>query len=445
MNRAEALKKIREAGVVGAGGAGFPTWKKLESKVEYVIANGAECEPLLYKDRESMLQQRDLLIQGMQLLQALSDASKMVIGIKEKNRDLIDHLNPLAENAGITFKVLKDVYPAGDEYVLVYEVTGRRMKPGGIPLEVGCLVNNVETIINIANAVFNGKPVTEKYLTINGAVNKPLTTIVPVGTSFADCIKLAGGSQVKNPVVLTGGIMMGGVESDFSLPVSKTNGGLIILPGDHYLVQRKTKSKKSYTAHGHSACDQCSLCTEMCPRYLLGYPIQPHRVMRTMQLTGESKDRVSLWADHCCECNICSLFACPEGLDPKSICVDNKTHLREQNIKWDAEILAENFLDPHPARDGRQIPIRQLVLRLGLSELDKKAPFTEASFIPDKVVLPLKQHIGATAEAMVKTGNFVKKGQLVAKISAGVLGAPIHASINGKVSDVSSTQITIER
>ena len=444
MNKKDALNKIFAAGVVGAGGAGFPAWKKLDTRVEYLLANGAECEPLLFKDRETMLQQGDLLIRGLQLMQALTDAEHVIIGIKQKNIDIIDVLKPQADKNGFTFLVMKDVYPAGDEYVLVYEATGRQIPPGGIPLDIGCVVNNTETIINVANAVFNDTPVVEKYLTINGAVANPITTTVPVGTSFADCIDLAGGFTVDNPVIFTGGIMMGGVETDFTLPVSKLNGGLIVLPEDHYLVRRKTASTKSYTAIGHSACDQCSMCTEMCPRYLLGYPIQPHRVMRTMQLTGENKDRVSLWAEYCCECNICSLFACPEGLDPKSICVDNKKHMHEQNIQWDPEILAENFLEPHPARKGREIPIRQLVLRLGLLELDKKAPFIKNNITPGKVRLPLRQHIGVPAEPVVSVSDMVKTGDLIANIPDGALGAPVHASINGKVTAVTADEIIIE-
>ena len=125
-------------------------------------------------------------------------------------------------------------------------------------------------------------------------------------------------------MVLTGGLMMGGVAKSLSDPVTKNMGGLIVLPSDHYLVRRKTQSRETYTRIGHGQCDQCSLCTELCPRYILGYPIEPHRVMRTLLMTGEAKERGSLWAQYCCECNICSLIACPEQLDPKNICVDAK-------------------------------------------------------------------------------------------------------------------------
>jgi len=448
MNRADVLKKIYEAGIVGAGGAGFPTWKKLDSTVEYILANGAECEPLMYKDREVMSRESDNLIKGMQLLQAITEAGKMVIGLKEKNSDLVPKLKISSADKGIDFLVMRDVYPAGDEYVLVYEATGRRIPPGGIPLDVGIVVNNVETIVNVAEAVFNDRPVIQKYLTIAGAVNQPVTLKVPIGTSFRECIgqagNLSGGLTVDDIAVFTGGLMMGGVEFDLDLPVTKTLGGLIILPKSHYLVTRKTATKESYTALGHSACDQCSMCTELCPRYLMGYPIQPHRVMRSMQMTGEAKDRISLWAEHCCECNICSLFACPEGLDPKSICVDNKTHMRENNIEWSREQLANNFLDIHPVRDGRQVPIEQLSLRLGLKQYDQKAPFKKEEFVPRHVILPLRQHMGVPAQPVVKKGDSVKMAQLIARPPEGSMGVPLHASISGKVVEVNAGVIVID-
>jgi Na+-translocating ferredoxin:NAD+ oxidoreductase RnfC subunit len=313
----EILQAIRDAGVVGAGGAGFPTYKKLESNVEHIIANGAECEPLLQKDRESMLQERDAMFRGLAVMREITGARKVTIAVKHKNQDVTDAFQEEARAQGFDIFVYEDVYPAGDEYILVYEITGRQIPPGGIPLNVGCVVDNVETIVNISHAI-DGKPVTEKYVSVCGAVENPLTTVVPVGTSIADCLVLAGGVTVDEFVVLTGGVMMGGTTTNISDSVTKTMGGLIVLPSDHYLVQRKTQSKQTYTRIGHGQCDQCSLCTELCPRYILGYPIEPHRVMRSLLMTGEAKERISMWAQYCCECNVCSYIACPEQLDPKT-------------------------------------------------------------------------------------------------------------------------------
>ncbi len=433
MNKQETLNKIRMAGVIGAGGAGFPTYKKLDASVEHIIANGAECEPLLYKDREVMIQEAKALIRGLEIIQQLTSASKVTIAVKKKNSDVAEMLRPLAEPKGFELFIYNDVYPAGDEYVLVYEISGRQIPPGGIPLQVGCVVDNVETIINIARAVDEHLPVTDKYVTVTGEVQNPLTTIVPVGTTFSDCIALAGGSTTANPVVLTGGVMMGGLETDFSLPVSKTNGAVIVLPADHFLVKQKSISKESYTRIGHGQCDQCSMCTEMCPRYLLGYPIEPHKVMRTLLMTGEAKERGSLWAQYCCECNVCTLIACPEGLDPKSICVDAKQTLRENNLTRTPQELDILFRPVHPVRKEREVPIPKVYQRLDIKKYNRHADFVAIKNNVNRVVIPMDSHMGVPASPQVKVGQEVKKGDVLAIVNDSDLGCPVHASIDGAV------------
>ncbi len=443
MNKQETLDKIRKAGVIGAGGAGFPTYKKLDATVEHIIANGAECEPLLYKDRSVMLQEAQALIRGLEIMRELTSAEKITIAVKKKNTDVAEMLRPLAAPKGIDLFIYDDVYPAGDEYVLVYEITGQQIPPGGIPLQVGCVVDNVETIVNITRAVDENKPVVDKYVTITGEVKNALTTVVPVGTSLAECIALAGGATTDNPVVLTGGVMMGGLERDLSVPVSKTNGGVIVLPEDHFLVKHKSNSKETYTRIGHGQCDQCSMCTEMCPRYLLGYPIEPHKVMRTLLMTGEAKDRGSLWAQYCCECNVCTMIACPEGLDPKSICVDAKQTLRENNLSRTAAELEILFRPVHPVRKGREVPIPKVYQRLDIKKYDRHAEFRETEKNVQVVVIPMDSHIGAPASPLVKPGQKVQKGSVLANVAETDLGCPVHASIDGEVKMIDAKGIHI--
>ena len=443
MSNQDILNRIRNAGVIGAGGAGFPTYKKLESQVDHIIANGAECEPLLYKDRETMLQETEALFRGLQIMQELTRATKVTIAIKRKNADLEKHFKGLLDQYKFDLFIYNDVYPAGDEYVLVYEITGKRIPPGGIPLQVGCVVDNVETIVNIVHAVDHDKPVTEKYITITGAVKNAITTKVPVGVSYNDCIALAGGSTIDKPVALTGGLMMGGLSRDLDSPVPKTMGGLIILPEDHYLVRRKSQSQQTYTRIGHGQCDQCSLCTELCPRYILGYPIEPHKVMRTLLMTGEAKERGSLWAQHCCECNVCSLIACPESLDPKNICVDSKKVLNEKGLSFTEAELDQVFRDVHPAREGREVPITTVYQRLGLNPYDRHAHYIKTGLRPKEVIIPLNSHIGQPALASVKVGDPVKKGDVIGSIEDGVLGCPVHASMDGHIVSVNSKVIKI--
>jgi Na+-translocating ferredoxin:NAD+ oxidoreductase RnfC subunit len=439
----DILKSVRDAGVIGAGGAGFPTYKKLEARVSNLIVNGAECEPLLYKDREVMLQDRDMMFRGLAAMQEVTGASQVTIAVKRKNADVLEPMRAQADAAGYDLYVYDDVYPAGDEYVLVYDLTGRQIPPGGLPLDVGCVVDNVETIANIGRAVDSDQPVIDKYITVTGAVEKPQTMTVPVGTSFEDCLAAAGGVTTDDPTVLTGGVMMGGIVHGTSGVITKTIGGLIVLPSDHYLVQRKSASQETYSRIGHGQCDQCSMCTELCPRYILGYPIEPHRVMRTLLMSGEAKELGSLWAQYCCECNICSLIACPESLDPKNICVDAKQLLREKKLGRSEKELETLFRPPHPARDGRQIPIATLYQRLGLTPYDRKAAFVEQQWEPSQVTIPLNTHIGAPATPTVQVGNSVKRGEVIGTVEDQKLGCPVHASVSGQVTSVNSTSIEI--
>ncbi len=442
MDKSNALARIRAAGVVGAGGAGFPSYKKLDAPVDHVIANGAECEPLLYKDREVMLRNQEPLVRGLALMRDLTGAKTATIAVKRKNADLVDILRPAAAGAGIEFFVMEDVYPAGDEYVLVHDVTGRRIPPGGIPPQVGVVVSNVETIVNVAHAV-DGQPVLDKYLTIAGAVHHPVTVSVPVGTSFRECIDLAGGLTTDDAVVLTGGVMMGGLETDLSLPVTKTTGGLIALPSSHPLAMRKGESSWQYTRVGHGACDQCSLCTELCPRYLLGYPIQPHLVMRSLLMNDQRQDHWSLWAAYCCECNICSLYACPEKLDPGRICADAKRRLKESRISRSADEIDRLFQGVHQARNGRQVPISLLYQRLGLKTYDTAAHFEETDVQPRSVIVPLNSHVGVPAKPAVGVGARVTRGEIVGTVPDAALGCPAHASVAGMVTAVDTLGVHI--
>ena len=180
--------------------------------------------------------------------------------------------------------LLGDYYPADDEYDLVYTVTERLIPPGGIPINVGCVVNNVETLVNIA-AASQGKPVTHKIITLAGAVNHPVTISVPVGTTFREAIEATGGFATPDPVLCLGGLMMGETTENLDAPITKTSTGVVVLPREHHIIERKLKPPKAQAGIGKSACDQCRYCTEYCPRFLLGYQVEPHAVMRSLAFT----------------------------------------------------------------------------------------------------------------------------------------------------------------
>ncbi len=324
---------LREYGVVGAGGAGFPTYVKAQSQVEYVIANGAECEPLIHKDAELMRHFPDGILAGMRSMMDAVGSKTGKFGIKTKNAEALEALKHSLKTDRIEFVMLGDFYPSGDEYELVYTATGRLIPPAGIPLQVGCVVNNVETLYNVHKAE-QGTPVTEKFLSVCGAVKEPKSFWAPVGTPFRDLLAWAGGATVPDFGIFISGIMMGTLTFDLDDVVTKTTGGLIVLPRDHYLMTRKTRSQQEMNHIGKSACDQCSYCTEFCPRYLLGYDVQPHKVMRSLGFTTTGADIWNQWSELCCSCGLCTLYACPEDLYPKEACDQGKRDQRAAGIKF---------------------------------------------------------------------------------------------------------------
>jgi Na+-translocating ferredoxin:NAD+ oxidoreductase RnfC subunit len=436
MNLADS---IRRAGVVGCGGAGFPAHVKAASKAEIVVANGAECEPLLHKDLELMIREPEALVSGMKLLLSATGARQGIIGVKRKNEGKLEKLRLALRNTPITLQFLGDYYPTGDEYVLVYETTKGLIPPQGIPLDVGVVVQNVETLRNFSLAV-QDRPSITKYISVAGAVVHPSTFEVPVGISFADTIQAAGGASVPDYAVFVSGIMMGKLETDISLPITKTCAGLIVLPLNHRLVQRKTLSQSSMHHIGKSACDQCSFCTEFCPRYLLGYDVQPHKVMRSLSFTATGAEIWNQWAQLCCSCGLCTLYACPEDLYPKEACDQAKIDLRAINKSWNGN----RNVQVHPIYEGRHVPLQKLIGKLGIEAYDVPAHFVENRFSPGIVRLPLSQHLGISAAPVVSVGQHVRAGEVVADIPEGKLGARIHASIDGRVKSIDS-EIVIER
>lgn len=423
--------QIKSAGVVGAGGAGFPAHVKAGASVEFVIANGAECEPLLHKDFELMVHYPNRVVDGVKLLMQATGAQSGIIGIKAKNKAAIEALTSAIDDPRIKLHTLGDFYPSGDEYILVYEATGRLIPPQGLPLDVGIVVNNVETLYNISGAA-EGVPVIEKFITVAGAVNRPVTFVAPIGLSYRDAIEVAGGASIESFAVFVSGIMMGKLEFDLDLPITKTCAGLIVLPVDHTLVVRKGQPVESMHRIGKSACDQCSYCTELCPRYTLGYDVQPHKVMRSLSFTATGEDIWNQYSQLCCGCGLCTLYACPEYLFPKEACDKGRADLKAKDIRWEGP----RDITPHPMYEYRRTPLKQLIQRLGIEEYDRTTPFITSDFRPARVRIPISQHIGAPAQPLVTVGQTVSRGEVIADVPAGQLGARLHASIAGTVSAV---------
>ena len=430
---------LRESGIVGAGGAGFPTYGKLSDKADTILMNCAECEPLLKLHRQLLKVHAHEILKAFALLAETVQAKEAIIGIKEEYESTIEALEEyIGEFPMMRIHKLPGAYPMGDEVVLIYEATGRVVRPGGLPIESGVAVFNVETIYNIYQAVWEGKPVTEKYISVVGEVANPITVRVPIGMRIQDVVDMAGGITTEKPVYLLGGPMMGNFGKAYQ-PVTKTTNAIIVLPEDHTLVYRKTNRFKTAVARAASSCCQCQTCTDLCPRYALGYPIQPHLFMRAAANQDFQDLEPFLDTMFCSACGLCELFSCPQGLSPRTMINEYKNGLRKAGIKPPVVQAAP----VKASREYRRAWEGRLLARLGLEVYNKPARLDDSLREAKEVKILLSQHIGAPAAAVVSVGDAVTAGDVVGMAAEG-LSVNIHASISGVVKEVTKDYIIIK-
>ena len=438
--RIDELKNIaRENGIVGAGGAGFPAYAKMTDKADTVILNCVECEPLLKLHRQLLATHTEEIIRMLDEVREAFGAKEAVVGIKSEYVTTIKAVEEvLGDFPKVRICALKAAYPMGDEVVLIYEATGRVIKPGGLPIDENVVVYNVETMYNLYEAVYNNTPVSNKLVSIVGEIDNPVTVRVPLGTSVKDTIAMAGKPTVSNPAYVMGGPMMGRLGTDNTV-ITKTTNAIIILPSDHKLVAKMNKNLSIEKKRASSSCCQCRTCTDLCSRHALGHPIEPHKLMRAVANNDTSDLSVFTNSAYCSGCGICENYACPQGLSPKSIIQEFKAGLRGAGIKIEK-------LEPAPVeedRDLRKLPVHRLAARLGLEKYDKAAPFDDNTKESKIVKIPVSQHIGAPAMPIVSKGDKVTAGQKIAEAREG-LSVAIHASIDGVVDKVTEKEIVIK-
>ncbi|MFQ5646515.1 MAG: 4Fe-4S dicluster domain-containing protein [bacterium] len=432
------VELVRQAGVTGAGGAGFPTYAKYRNQAELVIANGAECEPLLYTDRTVMVSRAAEVTEGLSLAMRTVGAEKGVIALKRYYRQAIQALKANLKPGQEIF-LLDDFYPAGDEFNLVYEVTGKVIPEGGLPLEVGVVVSNVGTLMNVAAAAA-GRPVTDKFLTVNGEVGKAGVYQAPVGTAFKEVIEAAGGTELSDYAVISGGPMMGRPVDPGKTVVTKTCSGILVLPRWHKLAGES--DLEAELSRARSACEGCRICTDLCTRYLLGHRIEPHLVVRALSYgQDEAPERLTA-AFLCCQCGICDLTACPCGLSPRALYRGVRSQFDRHGFK---NIHHQKPPGPRLERSGRKISSANIKRRLGISKYNQELSFVRNIAEVKSVRIPLLQHIGLPARPVVAEGSRVKKGQLLAAAPDRGLGVGVHASLSGKVTEINSHEIVITR
>ncbi len=295
MDREEIIGIIREAGIVGMGGAGFPTHVKLSpkepEKIEYVIANCAECEPYLTSDYRRMLEEPEKLIGGLKILLKLFPGAQGILAVEDNKPDCISKLKSMTmDEKRICVKGLKTKYPQGGERQLIFATTGRRINSTMLPADVGCVVNNVDTIVAVHRAVMEGRPLMERIVTVTGdAVASPGNFRVRIGTDYSEVLAAAGGTPEK---IICGGPMMGFAMFGLNVPVTKTATALLAL------------SKDDVAAMEPGPCINCGRCVDVCPGRVV-----PSRLADYAERFDEEAFLAG-YGMECCECGCCS-FVCP--------------------------------------------------------------------------------------------------------------------------------------
>lgn len=430
---------LKNSGVVGAGGAGFPSYAKLSDKADTILLNCAECEPLLKLHRQVMQVYANEILTALDTVRETVGAQRAIVAIKPSYKKAVDAVKALLGNfKNIEIGLLPEVYPAGDEVVTIYETTGRVVPAGKIPIEVGVTVFNVETILNAYYAITKGAGVTHKYITVTGAVKNPITLRVPLGITVKEVIDLAGGPTIKEYALINGGPMTGNIAAESDV-ITKTSNAILVLPPDQYVIKKRTSNPSISLKRAMSACCQCRMCTDLCPRNLLGHPIEPHRFMRNISSGTTNDVKPYLGTFFCCSCGLCEMYSCFQELNPRTLIGIVKGSLRKGGIPipevTEAPVKKE--------RNGRYILKSRLTAKLGLSEYNRSAPLDETEYKPKSVKILLSQHIGKPAKAIVKMGDTVKVGDTIATADENALGVAIHSSINGMVTEVTDKYIVV--
>lgn len=421
---------------MGAGGAGFPTYAKITAGVDTVILNCAECEPLIKVHRQVLEEYSGEILTALDEILDATGADRGIIALKGHYESALKSLeNELPEHSRLSVFKLSSVYPAGDELILIKEVTGRTVLPGALPASAGVTVCNTESVYNVFRAL-RGQNVTHKFVTIAGEVKVPKTLRVPIGTKISDLIKAAGGVTTEDPEYISGGPMMGKLINVNDV-VTKTTNAVIVLPKDHTVVLSKTRNPRVGLRRAMSVCCQCRTCTDLCSRHNLGYGVEPHMVMRVLSNGG--KGDIAKLSDSlfCSGCGLCETYSCPQGLSPRSLISELKAAARKNGFRPQRDRVDE-------IKDGKykRVSVERLTSRLGLKKYDVPAPLM-GEFEPKEVKIYLLQHIGEPALAAVKEGDFVKKGDVVGFAKDDSLSVNVHASIDGSVAAVTSKYIKI--
>ena len=405
------LKSIlQKNSVVGAGGAGFPSFAKLADGASILVINAVECEPLMYTDLTLMHEKLPDIVLGMKSVMDYAKIPTGLLCVKDYRALKLGLADGQELAPGVFVKHVPNVYPMGDEINLIYTATGRLVQPG-------------------------------QWLTIGGNVPEVLCVRVPVGMRVSELFATMKVTVPERHVVIDGGPSMGAIINPASAVITKTTKALLILPDTIPAATGKLRTVEENLRIASSVCCQCTRCTDMCPRHLLGFPIEPHKMVRATLSTAQADPSLILNASLCCSCDICGTFACCQGISPMQVIKEFKAILGKNKMRFVAD--PNNPSVPNPDREYRMLNAAKWKEMLGVAKYDRYPTYVPTPVTASRVEIRMAQHIGAPSVPCVAVGDTVERGQLIANPGAG-LSVPQYASISGKVIFADAKTIIIE-
>ena len=439
MSMNELKNILQKGGIVGAGGAGFPTYAKLAEGADLLCVNCSECEPLMYTDFMLMREEMAKIIEGAELIMASTNIKHAYLAVKVHRAEALGYEDGQVVGKNVTVKYLPSVYPIGDEIGLIYETTGRLVRAGNLPITAGVIVMNAETVYNVRQMVKEDKPVTEKWLTIAGDVQRKVMVKAPIGMRVSDMLTMFGINVDENHSVIEGGPSMGSIVDPNRTVVKKTTKSILIIPNSSRCIVNKKTAIDDMLRRAASACCGCTRCTDMCPRYQLGYPLEPHKMIRAaLNSTATEHPELIATASLCCSCGVCAEVCCQE-ISPKDVIMNLKGILAKNKIKF----VANEDYPVSSDRQYRMIQSGKWKDMLGVLKFDAIPEYIPKKISAERVEVLMSQHIGAPSVPVVSVGDTVEEGQLIADAAQG-LSVPQYASIGGKIVSVDPSKIVIE-
>lgn len=479
MSIEEMILKLKEKSIIVEELIAYFSSKK---SIKYIIMNAAGDEPLLKVSHALMTNYPYETLKGFSIVMDIFGMKEGIVALKEINKEAINSFEgDLELFKGIRLEKIKDAYSLWDNEVLAKEILKNRlennrnmqktnlkfdsMKEEAEINKEDILVIDIETCLDIYNAIIKGEVVTETFLTVGGAIEKSLTIKAPLGVKVKDILAKIGEIKVKDYMILIGGPMRGKIGTKESV-ITKDTKGILILPKFKKVCQSRKGDYSKFKKQALSTCSQCKMCTMLCPRYQLGYDIQPHKIMNTIIYGGDYLNLMGVFS--CSQCNLCTLYSCPQDLNPMMIIRNLKIKLKEKGLDklYESQYLSR-YKTIKTKVNQRGISDKLLKQRLGLVEYDKEAPLEHFEFISNNYYIDLNNRKGIKYSPDVKIGDKVLKGQGIAQYTYNkitknyedsecsgdskknengeVLKIALYSPVSGKVLEISEKYIFIKK